>query len=198
VGEAVIFAMGAGATTGGAVGAGGGATFFLQPAKANKATNSTTRDKIRIGRSNELLLQQKSRALSRRLDHLSESANATPPYGTPLQVTMVLAVIDQERTKVEVDPILCAERRCRRSNNAAISYARRTKSLSSVNNILNQAVRRCVFLLEHPSHSLEGVNRRCFALAFPIMDELACFQYLSGKISTRMETANGDGKQKWI
>ena len=67
-----------------------------------------------------------------------------------------------------------------------------------MNNILNQSVRRCVFLLEHPSHSLERGNRRCLALAFPIMDELACFQNLSGKISTRMETANGDGKQKWI
>jgi hypothetical protein len=39
----------------------------------------------------------------------------------PLQATMVLAVIDQEKTKVDVDPILCAERRCRRSNNAARS-----------------------------------------------------------------------------
>jgi hypothetical protein len=198
VGKAVIFAMGAGATTGGAVGAGGGTTFFLQPAKANKATNSTTRDKIRIGRSNELLLQQKHERFPDALTIYQHPDNATPPYGTPLQATMVLAVIDQERTKVEVDPLLCAERRCRRSNNAAISYARRTRSLGSVNNILNQAVRRRVFLLEHSGHSLEGGNRRCIALAFPIMDGLACFQYLSGKISTRMGTANGDGKQKWI
>jgi hypothetical protein len=66
-----------------------------------------------------------------------------------------------------------------------------------MNNILNQTVRPCVFLLEHASHS-PGGHRRCLALAFPIMDELACFQYLSGKIPARMEPANGDRRQNWI
>jgi hypothetical protein len=77
VGEAVIVARGAGTTTGGAVGAGDGTTFFLQPVKANKATNSTTRDKIRIGRSNELLLQQKHERFSDALTIYQHLANAT-------------------------------------------------------------------------------------------------------------------------
>jgi len=59
VGEAVIFAVGKSTTTGGAVGAGGGVTFFLQPPTAIKAKNSTTGTKIRLRRSNGLLLQQK-------------------------------------------------------------------------------------------------------------------------------------------
>ena len=59
VGEAVIFAVGAGTTTGGAVGADGGAIFFLQPATATKATSSTTGTRIRLRRSNGLLLQKK-------------------------------------------------------------------------------------------------------------------------------------------
>jgi hypothetical protein len=54
----VILAVGAGATTGGAVGAGGGVTFFLQPATAIKATSSATGTRIRLRRSNGLLLQK--------------------------------------------------------------------------------------------------------------------------------------------
>jgi hypothetical protein len=127
VGEAVIVARGAGTTTGGAVGAGGGTTFFLQPVKAN----NSTRGKIRIGRSNELLLQQNRERFPDTLTIYQHPADATPPYGTPLQATMVLAVIDHEKTKVDVDPILCAERRCRGSNNAARSpLLRRTRVLA--------------------------------------------------------------------
>jgi hypothetical protein len=67
-----------------------------------------------------------------------------------------------------------------------------------VNNIFNQMIRPCVFLLEQASHSPEGGQRRSFALGFPIMDELTCFQYLSGESSARMVAIHDDKKQNWI
>ena len=93
---------------------------------------------------------------------------------------MARAVIDQESTEVEVDPILCDEKKLSTIPYAAISHARRKTSLGIVKNILNQEVRLCVFLLGQASRCSALGHDRCTTCALPLMDKLACIQDLSG------------------
>jgi hypothetical protein len=94
--------------------------------------------------------------------------------------------------------ILCRQKKLTARQFAAIPYARRMRSLGNANNILNQAVPACVFLLGQAGHFPTAGQDRGRSLAFSIMDELLCFQNLSSKNSVRMETANGDRNRNWI
>jgi hypothetical protein len=77
---------------------------------------------------------------------------------------------------------------------AVIPYACCTRPLSGVNIILNQEVRLYVFLLGQVNNSSAIGHGRSIALASPIMDEVACFQDLSGIVSAKMDPLNAGGK----
>jgi hypothetical protein len=95
--------VGAGTTTAGAVGAVGGAIFFLQPATAMKATSSTTETRIRLRRSNGLLLLKKHEHFPDDLPQIPASCLVARLAGTLPQATMVLALIVHEKAMVKAD-----------------------------------------------------------------------------------------------
>jgi hypothetical protein len=95
-------AVGAGATTAGAVvWAGGGVTFFLQLVTATKATSNTTGIRIRLRRSNGLLLLQKHEHFPDALTFSQHPASVAQLAATRLQATMVPASVIHEKAVVE-------------------------------------------------------------------------------------------------
>jgi hypothetical protein len=75
---------------------------------------------------------------------------------------------------------------------AVIPYARCTKGLGGVNNILNQEVRLYVFLLGQGKHLCASGPDRRRSLAFSIMVKLMYSQYFSGESSARMDPSNDE------
>jgi hypothetical protein len=122
VGEAVIFAVGAGTTTGGAVGAGGVAIFFLQPATATKATSNTAGTRIRLRRPNELLLQKKREHFHDNLAIPHTSCTAANHPGT-----VVLNLIVHEVAMVEADALLSLETKTLSARPFAVSSMQLTR-----------------------------------------------------------------------
>jgi uncharacterized RmlC-like cupin family protein len=100
-GEAEICAVGAGVTTAGAVAAGGGAFFFLQPATATKATSNTTGTRIRYRRSNGFLLQKTHEHFPDDLTYIPCFVPSCPHIEFTLRAAMVSALIVHEKAMVE-------------------------------------------------------------------------------------------------